>query len=131
MANNIAVPFWDEGNTITGHASAAVTGKRFVTISGARVEGNPRVASAAQTTNGKRPLGVSAYDAPSGGKVSVYSAPGIVMPVTAAVALTAGDLVYSDASGSATNVSPGAGAAPAGTCLDDAAIGTDAPIKLA
>ena len=131
MANNIAVPFWDEGNTITCHASAAVTGKRFVSISGARVEGNPRVAHVAQGTNGKTPLGVSGYDAPSGGKVSVYSAPGIVMPVTASGTITAGDDVYSTADGKATSTSPGAGARPSGTALDDAADGTDAVIKLA
>lgn len=131
MATNTAVPFWDEGNTITCHASAAVTGRKFVSISGARVEGNPRVAHVAQGVNGKTPLGVAGYDAPSGGKVSVYSAPGIVMPVIAAVAITANDLIYSTADGSATNVSPGAGAIPAGKALDDAVIGAECPVKLA
>lgn len=131
MATNPAVPFWDEGNTFTGHASAAVTGKRFVSISGPRVDGNPRVAHAAQGTNGKRAVGVAAYDAPSGGKVTVYSGPGIVMPVTAAGAISAGDDVYSDANGKATATSPGAGARPSGTALDDAADGTDAVVKLA
>ena len=126
MATNTAVPFWDEGNTITCHASAAVTGKRFVTISGARVEGNPRVAHAAGTATTKA-LGVSGYDAASGAKVSVYSAPGIVMPVTVAGAITAGDDVYSDADGKATATVTGL---IVGIALDDAAQDTDAPIKL-
>lgn len=129
MATNTAVPFWDEGNTITCHASAAVTGKRFVTISGARVEGNPRVAHAAGTSTTKA-LGVSGYDTPSGGKVSVYAAPGLVMPVTqaAGVAATAGQLAYSDATGAATNVATGL---VVGTYLDDVAAGGEAVIRLA
>lgn len=131
MATNPAVPFWDEGNTFTGHADGAITGKRFVMISGARVDGNPRVKHVAQGTNAKRPVGVSGFDAASGDKVTVYSSPGIVMPVTAVGAITAGDPVYSDAAGKATSTSPGAGAVPAGTALDDAADGTDAVIKLA
>lgn len=126
MATNPAVPFWDEGNTLTCHASAAVTGKRFVTVSGARVEGNPSVAHAAGTA-ATRALGVSAYDAPIGTKLSVYSAPGLVMPVTAAVAITAGQLIYSAADGRATNVATGL---EVGVALDDAAAGADCPVKL-
>ena len=129
MATNPAVPFWDEGNTFTGHASTAVTGKRFVSISGARVDGNPRVAHAVGSAT-VRAIGVAAYDAASGAKVTVYSGPGIVMPVTAAGAITAGQDVYSDAQGRATATQP-AGARPAGVALDDAADGTDAVIKLA
>lgn len=130
MATNPAVPFWDEGNTFTGHASAAVTGKRFVTISGARVDGNPRVAHAASAAAVK-PVGVAAYDAASGAKVTVYSAPGIVMPVTADGSITAGAPVFSTAAGKATATDPGTGSSPAGYALDDAADGTDAVIKLA
>lgn len=129
MATNPAVPFWDEGNTFTGHAATAVTGKRFVVIAGARVDGNPRVGHAVSAARVK-PVGVSAYDAASGAKVSVYSGPGIVMPVTASGAITAGQDVYSTADGkaSATVV---AGAPVAGWALDDAADGADAVIKLA
>lgn len=129
MATNPAVPFWDEGNTLTCHASAAVTGKRFVTISGARVDGNPRVNHAVGSATAKA-LGVSAYDAASGAKVTVYSGPGIVMPVTASGAITAGQDVYSTADGKATATQP-TGARPAGIALDDAADGADAVIKLA
>lgn len=130
MATDTAVPFWDEAESLTCHASGAVTGKRFVTINGARVDGNPRVGHVAQGANTKKPAGVSGYSVVDGAKVTVYTKPGLVMPVTAAVAITAGDDVYSDATGKATNVSPGAGARPAGTAWDDAAIGVDCPVKL-
>lgn len=130
MALNPAVPFWDEANTITCHAEAAVTGKRFVTVSGPRVDGRPQVSHVAGAVAGK-PLGVSAYDVPADTAVSVYSSPGLVMPVRAAVALVAGQPVYSTADGSATNVAPVVGALIAGTVLDDAAIDDDAVVKLA
>lgn len=126
MAVNPAVPFWDEGNTITCHATAAVTGKRFVTVSGPRQGGNPAVAHAAGTA-GTKALGVSARDAASGEKFSVYSSPGLVMPVTPAVAITAGQPIYSAADGRATNVATGQ---QVGTALDDAAVGVDCPVKL-
>lgn len=130
MATDTAVPFWDEAESLTCHASEAVTGKRFVSISGARVDGNPRVASLVGSAT-RKPFGVSGYTVPDESKVTVYTKPGLVMPVTAAVALTAGDPVYSTATGEATNVAPVAGALIAGTAVDDAAIGADAPIKLA
>lgn len=126
MATNPAVPFWDEGNTITCRGTAAITGKRFVTVSGARIDGNPAVAHAAGTSTTKA-LGVSARDAASAEPVSVYASPGLVMPVTAAVAITAGQPLYSAADGRATNVATGLIVAIA---LDDAAQGADVPAKL-
>lgn len=128
MATNPAVPYWDEGNTFTGHASADVLGKRFVHVSGARADGNPRVAHAVGAA-GKRVVGVTGFDAKSGQKVTVYSSPGIVMPVVAAEAITAGDLLYSDAAGEAVSTPP-AGALPAAIALDDADDGDDVPAKL-
>lgn len=127
MATNPAVPFWDEGNTITARGSAAITGKRFVTVSGARIDDNPAVAHAAGTATTKA-LGVSARDAAVNEPVTVYSAPGLVMPVTTADALTAGAAVYSAADGRATTTATGV---IVGYALDDAAPGTDALIKLA
>lgn len=130
MATNPAVPFWDEAESFTCHASAAVTGKRFVAISGARVDGNPRVASAASSATVK-PFGVSAYDAASGAKLTVYTKPGLIMPVTASGAITAGAPVFSTADGRATATNPGGTGIVAGWAADDAADGTDAVIKLA
>lgn len=126
MATNPAVPFWDNADTVTAHATAAVTGKRFVTISGARVDGKPAVAHAAGTAATKA-LGVSAFDAAINTDVTVYKGKQ-VMPVTAAVALTAGQAVYSAADGRATNVATGV---VCGYAVDDAAAGADAPIALA
>lgn len=128
MAVNPAVPYWDEANTFTGRASATITGKRFVTISGARVDGHPRV-NHAEGSATKRAVGVSAYDAPNGGDVTVYSGPGIIMPVTASGAVTAGQDVYSTPTGAAIATQP-TGARPAGMALDDAADGADLPVKL-
>lgn len=128
MANNPCVPFWDEGNTFTAHASAAITGKRFVSISGARVDGNPRVNHAVGSAT-RRAVGVSGYDAASGAKVTVYAAPGLVVPVTVAEAITAGDLLYSDANGKAVKTQP-TNAPALAVALDDAADATDVPAKL-
>lgn len=127
MATNPAVPLWDEADTITCHAETAVTGKRFVHVSGPRVGDNPQVEHQVGAA-GKKALGVSAYDAAAGAKVSVYA--GVqVMPVTASGAITAGQVVYSAADGKAVAAQP-AGALPAGIAVDDAADGADCPVYL-
>lgn len=127
MATNPAVPFWDEDDTVTCHAETAVTGKRFVTVSGPMVGGNPQVEHQVGAA-GKMVLGVAAYDAAAGAKVSVYNR-SQVMPVTAGEAIVAGDLVYSAADGRAVKTPP-AGALVAGIALNDAALGADCPVKL-
>lgn len=123
MATNPAVPYWDNAETVTGHATAAVTGKRFATISGARVDDKPAVKHAAVGA----PAGVTAFDAAINTDVTLYQGTQ-VMPVTAAVAITAGDTLYSTADGSATNVAAGP---VRGYAYDDAAAGADCPVKLA
>lgn len=128
MATNPAVPYWDEANTFTARASAAITGKRFVSISGARIDGHPRVNHAVGSAT-RRAVGVSAYNAASGADVTVYGAPGLIMPVTTAEAITAGDLLYSDANGAAVKTQP-TGAPAVAVALDDATSGADVPAKL-
>lgn len=128
MATNPCVPFWDEGNTFTGHASAAITGKRFVSVSGARVGDNPRLNHAVGTAT-RRAVGVSAYDAASGAKFTVYAAPGLVLPVTTSEAITAGDQLYSAADGTAVKTQP-AGAPVLAVALDDAASAADVVARL-
>lgn len=130
MAANPAVPFWDEANTFTGHAGAAITGKRFVVVSGARVADRIRVGHAASSATVK-PVGVSAFDAASGAGVTVYNQPGIIVPVTATGAITAGAPVFSVADGRATATNPGGTGIIAGWAMDDAVDGADAVIKLA
>lgn len=125
MATNPAVPYWDKAETITAHASATIIGKRFVTVSGARVEDKVSVAHAAGTAT-TRALGVSAQDAASGTDVTIYKGKQVI-PVTAAVAITANDLLYSDATGKATNVATGV---PVAIAVDDAAAAADVPASL-
>lgn len=93
------------GVSRTCHASAAITGGRFVAISGEPVDGNPRVALAGA---GAAVYGIAAQDAAIGEKVLVYVGPGVVVPVEAPGALAAGAIVQSDATGRAVAV----GAAP-------------------
>lgn len=124
MATNPAVPFWDEGNTITAQASAAVTGKRFVEVTGPRVADQVQVGPA---TAAGRSFGVAGFDAAVGQLVTVYSSPGLVMPVTASGAIAAGDDVEVAAGGMAAAAAAGE---VVGMALDDAADGTDAVIKL-
>lgn len=123
MANEV-VPFWDLGSSITASAGAAVTGKRFVQVNGARVNGLPRVIPCGA---GIKPFGVACRDKAAGEAVMCYTGPGIVVPVTAGAALAAGQEVQSDATGQAIVLAAGR---PAGMTLDDAAIGADAVIKL-
>lgn len=122
------VPFHFPGDTVTCHAEAAVTGGRFVAPSGPRVDGNYQVSHA---TAGAPTLGVASRDKAAGEKVMVFTR-GIV-GVTAAVALTAGQSVQSDAAGQATPLTDAGAAAPfgvAGIVLEDAAAGAVAIIKL-
>lgn len=124
MARDESVPYWDTGDTLTAHAEAAVTGKRFVAISGPRTDGNPTVSHAAA---GGPVFGVSGYTVPAGAKVTIHHQPAIVVPVTVgAVAVVAGNPVVSDAEGRA--VPAGAGVVGVGIALDDAAPGADVPI---
>lgn len=127
MATNEAVPYWDQADTITCHAAAAITGKRFVGISAARTGGNPTVTHAAAAGAQPSRVGVAAYDAPAGSKVTVYTGTQVV-PVTAGAALTAGQSLTSSATGAAVDAAAGP---VLGTAYDDAANGTDTPVKLA
>lgn len=121
MAND-AVPYWDPADTLTGYASAALTGKRFVRITGARTDGLPTLAVPA---DGDRCVGVTSRDVALGGKV-MFAREG-VWPVTAGAALTAGQEVQADATGKAIPLAAGKSL---GVVLDDVANGADAPIAL-
>jgi hypothetical protein len=120
---NAAVPFYSEGKEFTCHCGAAVTGKRFVAVSGNQIDERPVVSHAGA---GAVVLGVSGYDAALGAGVTVYRK-GNVMPVTAGAALTAGQQVQSDANGQAIPLASGVAA---GIALADAANGTEAKIAL-
>lgn len=133
---NLGTPYYDDGDEVTCYASAAVTGKTFVKVSGARQAGNPRqgVSDAIAGGNitiapcnaGDQPFGVAAYDAAVGNLVTVYRA-SMIVPVTAGAAITAGAVVEAGANGRAVASSNGGAA---GIAIDTAASGADAQIAL-
>jgi hypothetical protein len=135
MANE-AIAYYDAGADITGHCSAAVTGKRFVKLSATRRPGGPAGISDAATGDGNvviapadaagRVFGVATRDGAIGAKVDVMRAPKVV-PVTALGALNAFQEVEVGAGGTAA---PKAAGIPVGYVLADCANGADAQVSL-
>lgn len=95
------VPFFFPADTLTCHASEAITGRRIVGIADARRDDNPTVGHAAGGD-----FGVAARDAVADGKVTVYTVG--VLEVEAGAAVAAGALVASDADGRAVTATTGA-----------------------
>ena len=130
---NECLPFKESGSAVTAKATAAVTGKRFVKISGDRTGGPSlstdveNVYQVAPAAAGDRAIGVAGWDAATGELVKIYTKPGIIVPVTAGAALTAGQEVQSDATGQAIVLAAGKAL---GIVMSAAASGADAEIKL-
>lgn len=126
MANDL-IPFKEHANRVTGTPSAAVVGKRFVSISGDRAaDGTYTIAP---TGNAGKAIGVAAWDAGVGARVTVVTiTSGDIVPVKAGAALTAGASVMSDATGQAIVATTGA--TGLGICLTGCASGADAQILL-
>lgn len=137
--SNLATPFYEEGDELTGFCTANVSGRTFVAISAARQAGGPNLVNNAITDStaggnvsiatcpaGGKALGVAVYDQTTGNLVPVFRSPK-VMPVVAGAALTAGQEVQSDANG---NAIPFAAGIKAGLCLDNCAAGAVAQISL-
>jgi hypothetical protein len=111
MAND-CIPYYKPGEDLPAAASAAITGKRFVKISGNRQSG-PGLSSTAEGSNysvaqcvaGDKAIGVSMYDAPLNGKIGVVREG--VVPVTSGAAVTAGSEVQADANGKAITLAAG------------------------
>lgn len=123
MANdNVGV--YEPGVDLTGHCTAAVTGKRFVRISGDRTDGNISVAHA---TAAGRVAGVSKYDGAIGAKIAIARGNSRVTYVTAGGAIAAFAEVEVGANGTA--VTKAAGIA-VGYAVTAAADGADAEISL-
>jgi len=112
MPANECIPFYQPGARVTMKASAAVTGKRFVKISGNRTSGPlVQAVQSNDTTEGgvyqaaqasaatDAVVGVAGWDAAINELFPVVSE-GIV-PVTAGAAITAGLPVTTDANGKA------------------------------
>jgi uncharacterized membrane protein len=138
MANDL-IPYKRPGEDISGHATAAITGKRAVQISAARTSG-PGLSNTAEGGNysvahpanaganggaGKMIFGIAKYDAAINKKVGVVRE-GIV-PVNAGAAITAGQKLEVDATGS---VIPLAAGTMVGYACNDAAINTDCEVAL-
>lgn len=123
MANEL-IDIYKPGGDITGRASATVTGKRFLKISGNRSGGNIAVAPA---DAGGRICGVSKYDAAATAIVGVARGNARVVPVTADGAIAAFAEVEVGAAGKAKTKNAGVAV---GYALTAAADGADAEISL-
>lgn len=115
---------YEPGRDITGRASAAVTGKRFLKISGNRSSGNIAVAHADAAG---RTCGVSKYDAANGDIVGVARGNSRVTHVTADGAINAFQEVEVGTAGKAKAKNAGVAV---GYALTGAADGADAEISL-
>lgn len=123
MANeNVGV--YEPGRDITGRASAAITGKRFLKISGNRSSGNIAVAHADAAG---RVCGVSKYDAASGDIVGVARGNSRVTLVTAGGNIAAFAEVEVGSNGQAVTKASGVAV---GYAVTAATSGADAEISL-
>lgn len=121
---NECIPFYEPAANITGKASAAVTGKRFLKISGNRSDG---LVSVAHADAGGRAIGVADADAAINKKVGVIRGPGFVVPVKAEGAIAAFQEVEVGTNGMAKALANGVAVGFALTAAVDAA---DAQIAL-
>lgn len=134
MPANTCYPLF-ETSDVTFQATAAVTGKRFVSPSATFTSG-PGLSSTsegsnlrmAHTTAAAKAFGVAAYDVASGAKGRVIGTPGRIVPVTAGGAVTAGAQVEVGTTGKAVVLASGI---PAGLAVStSAADGDELFVKL-
>lgn len=123
MANeNVGV--YEPGKDLSGRCSAAVTGKRFVKISGDRSGGNIAVAHA---DAGGRVAGVSKFDAANGALVAIARGNSRVTFVNAGGAIAAFAEVEVGTDGKAVTKTTGVAV---GYAVTAATSGADAEISL-
>lgn len=127
--NNECVPFFEDGDEITGYCSAGVTGKRFVAITGnMQADGSPTVGPPAA---GGRVFGIAMYDQVAGKRVGIWRDRGLLVPATtgaASGAMAAFAEVQVDATGA---VVPFAAGVAVGYLVDGTAgNGADAKVSL-
>ena len=126
MANE-SIPLQEFG-PITARTTAAVTGKRFVDISGAANVSDGTLPAVAHATAAGKSFGVAARDAASGTNVQIESRPGTILPVTCSAAVTAGAEIEVATGGKAVTKSTGLAVAVAITTTS--AADTDLFVKL-
>jgi hypothetical protein len=135
MAQNECIPFYDDGDNITGFCEAAVTGKTFVKLGASRTSPNfdPTATSLPADRGAVHILpadgtgtvfGVAAYDGAAGAHIDVIRGSKMVVPVTAGAALTVGEAVGPNATGEAV------GGGTVGYVVADCAAGEDAQVSL-
>lgn len=137
MPENVCTPYYEPGGRVTGRATGAkVLGKRFVAIAqkkdlGSREldpfasGGNVRIKPAA--ADDPATWGIAEYDAEIGETTTVLRG-GFVVPVTAGIALAAGDFVKPGAGGKAVKAADRA--TGYGMSLSDAVLDGDAIVSL-
>lgn len=126
MSTTITNPsVYDPGNSITAEATANVTARTFLAISGNRVSGG-NIAVATATAAG-RVCGVAGNDASTGGLVTLVRGNSRVVKVTAGGNITAGAEVEV---GSAGKVVTKASGVAVGYAITGASSGADAEISL-
>lgn len=99
---NECIPKYEPGDRITAKATAGVTGKRLVAISGPlTTEGNIAAAHATAnllTDDAGRAVGAASHDAANGELFTVIG-PGAVVPIDPEVDITAGQKLAQTAAG--------------------------------
>jgi len=103
MANEVA-PLFRPGRDITGLATGAITGGRFIGVSATR-DATTGLIKVAHATAATRALGVAAADIASGAIGAILR--GGVVPVTAGGAITAGAQVEVGTDGKAVALASG------------------------
>lgn len=143
---NELIPYKEPGSTFTAKASGAIIGKRFVEISADRTGGGGGGAEGSVTvgvglsTDAENiyvvkqaaakaaAVGVSGWDAADKAELKVFGrGHGIIVPIKAGTALTAGWEVEANAEGEAIKLAAGKAL---GLVLNKAAEGKDAEILL-
>lgn len=124
MANENA-GVYEPGQNITGHCSAAVTGRRFLKISGNRQSGSSGTdpcgnVTVNHATAAGRICGVSDKDAPSGGHVGIHRGAGRVTYVDVVGTVAAFGEVEVGANGTAVPKASGVAVGYAVTGVADA-----------
>lgn len=133
---NQCLPFHEGGPAITCKATGAITGKRLVKVSANRdasvllntSSGGGNIKADTATAALGTHIGVAAYDAASGTLFKVWlKGVGLVLPITASGAITAGTQVEADTGGKVKTLASGV---PVGLAVADAADTADAEILL-
>lgn len=132
MPANVSTQYHETGN-VSFHAAGAVVGKTFVRVSADRT-GGPGLSTDLENAwvmstcgAGAKATGVAKYDVADQKSGGIHGQPGMIVPVTAGAAITAGQEVEVGAAGKAIPLASGKAV---GQAMSGAASGADCPVKL-